>query len=76
LPNKFNEQRYSDKDKKKVDTVVSHYPSHVWHFWDPVRPWNISLMHKRYKIHCFDKDYEYFLTNFPFEELGLKRLGD
>lgn len=73
LPTKFNEQRYNDKSKKKKDTVISHYPSHVWHFWDPVRPWQIDLMHSRYKIHTFDEDYEYFLNNFPFEQIGLKK---
>lgn len=71
LPGKFNEQRYSESKRKK-DTVISHYPSHVWHFWDPVRPWQIELMHSRYKIHTFDEDYEYYLANFPFEECEKK----
>ena len=74
LPRKFNEQRFNEKSKKKKDTVVSHYPSHIWHFWDPVRPWQIDLMHHRYKIYIFDEEYLYFLKNFPFEKLGLKRI--
>lgn len=74
LPRKFNEQRYNDRSKTKRDTVISHYPSHVWHFWDPVRPWQIHLMHHRYKIYSFDEDYVYFLKNFPFEKLSLKRI--
>lgn len=74
IPRRFNEQRFNERSKKKKDTVVSHYPSHIWHFWDPVRPWQINLMHHRYKIYMFDEDYVYFLKNFPFEELQLKKI--
>lgn len=68
LPTKFNDQRHI-----KEDTVISHYPRHVWRYWDPVRPWEIERMHKRYHIHHYDELYIYYLQHYPFELMGKEK---
>jgi lipopolysaccharide biosynthesis glycosyltransferase len=68
LPSTFNEQR-----KIKKDTVVAHFPKHIWKFYNPVKPWHISRMHKINKIHDFDREYNYYLNNFPFADLKIEK---
>ena len=68
MPTKFNDQR-----NVLEDTVVSHYPRRVWKFYDPVKPWMIKRMHKEYKRHNFDVDYDYYLEHFPFERYGMEK---
>jgi len=77
--NKVNEShieldfKYNDQRKVKKNTVISHYPRHVWKFWKPVKPWQVDRMHKELKRHEFDIDLNFFLETFPFEELGYRR---
>ena len=68
MPTKFNDQR-----DVLEDTVISHYPRRIWKFYNPVKPWMIGRMHKEYKRHCFDIDYDYYLEHFPFERYGMEK---
>lgn len=67
------DMKYNDQRKVKPTTVISHYPRHVYKYWNPVKPWEVDRMHKELKRHEFDEDLSFFLETFPFEELGYDR---
>ena len=68
LPRKYNEQR-----PLKKDTIVCHFCNRVMRFYAPIRPWDVKLMREVYKMTVFDNTYRDYLTNFPFESIGLTK---
>ncbi len=68
LPTKYNDQRHI-----KEDTVIAHFPKHVYRFWDPLKPWDLERMKKGGKLALTKDIYERYLALFPFEDFSLKR---